>query len=109
MTSKGYVYDLTITAESDIDETLEYMEDDLMNPSAASDFMDALENKLDEICKNPRMGRIVENPFLKRDDVRRFLVDNYIVYYIIDEENSRVVILRVIYGKRDLNQILKDI
>lgn len=108
MGSEGYDYDLTEIAESDIDETLSYMEDDLSNPTAASDFMDALEDKIDEICKNPKTGRIVKNPYLKRDDVRRFLVDNYIAYYIIDEDNSKIVILRLVYGRRDLDKILKD-
>ena len=49
----------------------------------ASDFADELEKKIDEICKAPKTGRLVENEYLKRNDVRRILVGNYIVYYII--------------------------
>ncbi len=109
MVFEGYDYDFTEIAEADIDETLSYIEDDLANPDAAAAFADALEDKLVEICKNPKTGRPVENPFLKRDDVRRFLVDNYIAYYIIDDENARIVVLRVVYGKRDQDKILKDL
>jgi transposase len=43
-----------------------------------------LEKKLEEICKAPKAGRPVHNPYLKRDDVRRVLVKNYIAYYLID-------------------------
>ena len=109
MVFEKYDYDFTEIAEADIDETLSYIEEDLSNPDAASAFADALQDKLEEICKNPKAGRPVENPFLKRDDVRRFLVENYVAYYIIDDENSRIIILRVVYGKRDQNRILKDI
>ncbi|MCR5008772.1 MAG: type II toxin-antitoxin system RelE/ParE family toxin [Oribacterium sp.] len=109
MVFEKYDYDFTETAEADIDETLSYIEDDLSNPDAAAAFADSLEDKLDEICRNPKAGRPVENPFLKRDDVRRFLVENYIAYYIIDDEKARIVILRVVYGKRDQNRILKDL
>lgn len=109
MVFEKYDYDFTETAEADIDEIFSYIEDDLSNPDAAAALADSLEDKLDEICRNPKAGRPVENPFLKRDDVRRFLVENYIAYYIIDDEKARIVILRVVYGKRDQNRILKDL
>ena len=51
----------------------------------------------------------MENEHLKRNDVRRFLVDNYICYYIVDDEERNIVILRLVYGKRDQGKILKSI
>ena len=83
MAFERYDYDFTEIAEADLDEILSYIEEDLANPDAAALFADEFENKLEGICKNPKTGRSVENPFLKRDDVRRFLVDNYIAYYIM--------------------------
>ena len=68
-----------------------------------------LEEKLSDICKNPVSGRIVENEYLKRDDIRRFFVKNYIVYYVIDEDNSRVVVLRMVYGRRNQDEIIKEL
>ena len=109
MAPENYGYVLTEIAESDIDETIEYISGDLSNPDAASSFLDDLEQKIDEICKNPKTGRLVNNEYLKRNDVRRFLVGNYISYYIIDEETGNIVILRMVYGKRDQNEILNNI
>ncbi|WP_026507038.1 type II toxin-antitoxin system RelE/ParE family toxin [Butyrivibrio sp. MC2013] len=109
MASKRYYYELTEIAEADIDETLSYISNDLSNPDAAAAFLNAFEDKLEEICKSPKTGHIVENQFLNNYDVRRFLVDNYIAYYIIDDDNNRIVILRVAYGKRNQNKILKDL
>ena len=108
MAFKTYNYDFTEIAESDIDEAISYIQEELSNPEAAESFVDELEKELEDICKNPKNGRIVENEFLKRDDVRRFLVKNYIAYYLIDNENNRIVILRVVYGKRDQGQIVKN-
>ena len=68
-----------------------------------------LEEKLEEICKAPKTGRPVHNPYLKRDDVRRVLVKNYIAYYLIDEEEENIVVLRVVYSRRDQDKILKTI
>ena len=109
MASENYGYVLTEIAESDIDETIEYISGDLSNPDAASSFLDDLEQKIKEICANPKTGRLVNNEYLKRNDVRRFLVGNYISYYIIDEETRNIVILRIVYGKRDQDEILKDV
>ena len=109
MASKKYGYVLTEIAEADIDETFEYIATDLSNPDAASNFADELEKKIDEICKTPKTGRLVENEYLKRNDVRRFLIDNYICYYLIDDEAHNIVILRLVYGKRDQDKVLKKL
>lgn len=108
MASKKYDYVLTEVAEADIDEIFEYITVDLANPDAASDFADELEEKLDELSKTPKSGRLVENEFLKRDDIRRILVGNFIAYYIIDDEKKQIVVLRVVYSKRDQVKILKE-
>ena len=52
---------------------------------------------------------LTENKFLTRRDVRRILIKNYIAYYIIDDDKSCIVILRVVYGKRDQDYFMKDI
>ncbi|MBR4670108.1 MAG: type II toxin-antitoxin system RelE/ParE family toxin [Butyrivibrio sp.] len=85
MASKGYNYVLTRSAESDIDEAFSYISNILANSDAASDLADELEVQLAKICKRPKTGKKVENEFLRRNDVRRFLVKNYIAYYLIDE------------------------
>ena len=109
MASDRYNYVLTESAKADIDEAFDYIAGDLVNPDAASAFADELEEKLEEICKTPKAGRPVHNPYLKRDDVRRVLVKNYIAYYLIDEEEANIVVLRVVYSRRDQDKILKTI
>ena len=109
MAYKEYDYIFTDNAEADIDEVLSYIAEDLSNPDAAASFADALEDKFEEICKNPKTGRKVVNDYLKRDDIRRYLVKNHIVYYLIDEEKSEIVILRVVYGKRDQEKVVKGL
>jgi plasmid stabilization system protein ParE len=108
MASNGYDFVLTETAETDIDAAFKYISEILGNPDAASDLADDLEEQIDRICKRPLTGKLVENDYLRRSDVRRFLVDNYIAYYIIDEDNEIIVILRFVYGGRDQDKIVSD-
>jgi plasmid stabilization system protein ParE len=104
-----YNYVLTESAEADIDEAFDYIANELVNPDAASAFADELEEKLEEICKTPKAGRPVHNPYLKRDDIRRVLVKNYIAYYLINEEAAKIVVLRVVYNRRDQDKLLKSL
>ena len=109
MASDRYNYVLTESAETDIDEAFDYIANELVNSDAASAFADELEEKLEEICKTPKAGRPVHNPYLKRDDIRRVLVKNYIAYYLIDEKKENIVVLRVVYNRRDQDKVLKTI
>jgi plasmid stabilization system protein ParE len=108
MAFKEYDFELTEIAESDIDEAFEYIAEILDNPDAASDLVEELEIQISGICKKPESGRIVKNDFLRRNDIWRFLVKNYIAYYIIDDENEKIVILRFIYSGRNQDNIVKD-
>ena len=109
MASDRYTYVLTESAEADVDEAFNYIANELVNPDAASAFADELEEKLEEVCKTPKAGRPVHNPYLKRDDIRRILVKNYIAYYLIDEEAAKIVVLRVVYNRRDQDTLLKSL
>ena len=64
--------------------------------------------RLIKLCKRPETGKLVENEFLRRNDVWRFLVKNYIAYYLIDDENEKIVILRFVYSGRDQDKIVKE-
>ena len=108
MAFKEYDFELTETAESDIDATYEYIAETLENPDAASDLADELEIQIEKICKRPETGTLVENEFLRRNDVWRFLVKNYIAYYLIDDENETIVILRFVYSGRNQDKIVKE-
>lgn len=109
MVYEQYSYVLTEIAEEDMEEAFDYITQKLFNPEAAAAFADELEDKLDEICRKPKSGRLVHNPYLKRDDVRRVLVKNHIAYYLIDEEEAKVVVLRVVHNRRDQDIILKSV
>ena len=108
MAYKEYDFELTETAESDIDATYEYIAETLGNPDAASDLADELEIQIDKICKRPETGKLVENEFLRRNDVWRFLVKNYIAYYLIDDKIEKIVILRFVYSGRDQDKIVSE-
>ena len=101
----AYNYLFTANAEKDLDEIIYYIAKELDNPFAASEFFKNLEKLIAEIREFPKCGVLLENEYLSAKDIRKLPISNYILYYRFEETNERIVILRIIYGKRDPMQI----
>ena len=108
MASK-FGYRLTKRAESDLDGIVSYIAIELANPQAASDFVDKLKDNIDEARAFPESGSLVDNEFLQLDNLRKKLIGNYIMYYLLDVGENIIYILRIVYGKRNLDEILKKL
>ena len=90
-----FQYRFSKKAEADMDEILSYNSIELSNP--------------DSICAIPKIGRLVENEFLPDREVRKSLVGNYILYYLPDTREKIIYILRILYGRRSLDELVREI
>ena len=104
-----FQYRFSKKAEADLDEILSYISIDLSNPQDTSSFLEDLQTVIDSICAIPNMGRIVENEFLPDRKVRKSLVGNYILYYLPDTREKIIYILRILYGRRSLDELVREI
>ncbi|MBQ4515007.1 MAG: type II toxin-antitoxin system RelE/ParE family toxin [Anaerolineaceae bacterium] len=109
MGSEIYTYQIIADAENDIDEIVKHISVVLSNPEAAEKFLADLEQKLEQLCEMPKMGKIVENEFNKRKDFRRVIINNYDLYYFINDEDRIINVLRVVSARRDQHLILSSI
>ena len=64
-------------------------------------------SSIDAVCEFPESGMLVQNEYVKDIEVRRVLIDNYILYY--KQIGNMITVLRIIYAKRNLEEILKQI
>ncbi|HBE15351.1 MAG TPA: type II toxin-antitoxin system RelE/ParE family toxin [Ruminococcaceae bacterium] len=103
-----YNYSFTREAEKDFDEILHYMTDTLDNPSAASAFMEKMEKVISEIRHFPRCGSLVENELITLKDIRKMPISNYLLYYRLNEIDECIHILRIIYGRRNMDNVLNE-
>ena len=108
MTS-NYQYNFTKKAETDLDEILSYISIELSNPDAAASFLKDLQAVLASICSVPKIGRIVDNEFLPNREIRKSLVGNYVLYYLPDIKEKRIYVLRLLYGRRNLDELVREI
>ena len=108
MVSK-FGYRLTKRAESDLDGIVSYIAVFLANPQAASDFVDKLQDNIEEARAFLESGSLVHNEFLQLESVRKKLVGNYIMYYLPDMGEEIIYVLRIVYRKRNMDENLKKL
>ena len=107
--SSNYRYHFTKKAEADLGEILSYISVELSNPEAAASFLKDLLAVIASICSVPKIGSIVENEFLPDKEIRKSLVGNYVLYYLPDTEEKSIYILRILYGRRNLDELVREI
>ena len=56
----------------------------------------------------PRKHPIVEWEPWKSNDVHKMPVDHYVVYYIVNDQELSVSVIRIFYGGRDIERIVTD-
>lgn len=108
MASK-YQYRLTQKAIDDLDGIVSYIAVELANPAAATGFVDKLQSYIEETCLFPESGSIVINEFLPDLIVRKKIVNNYIMYYLLNSEEKLLIVLRIVYGRRSMDEILSQL
>ena len=104
-----YSYRFTEKAEQDFDEILRYISVDLANPIAAQNLGRKMFEKIDVVRAFPDSGAPIDNEFLSDKAIKKLLVDNYIIYYKAHYDEKIISIVRIVYGKRNLDEILKTI
>ena len=99
--SKPYSYELMPSALTDIDEIMEYISVQLCAKDAAMNLLNEIESSIILACENPYAASALKEPALARKGYRKLLVKNYIVFYIPDDEQKIIHVMRVMYTARD--------
>ena len=97
---KQYEVRITPFAENAMREISNYIAIDLMAPASALSLMQELQKNILSLSSLPhRIHRTPEEPWHSRG-VRRMVVKNFYIYFIISEELSTVQIMDVTYARR---------
>ena len=101
-------YDIHIThaADADLNSAVDYIDHILLNPQAAEDLLLEAENKILDLASFPEKNSLVTDPVLNAWGIRLVTVKNYLVFYVISEENKRIYIVRLLHSKQNWNAIL---
>ena len=94
-------------AKKDIDEIIYYISHNLRNIIASKKLRNLFVKSFDNILEFP-YGCYVYSLNSKLDkEYRSYKVKNFLIFYTINEKEKIVTIVRILYKKMDINNILK--
>ena len=105
-----YNVEILETAQNDIIEISLYIGEQLKNPTAAENLVDKIYDMAASLADFPH-SHILYYPIdkekrLKRE-YRKIPIDNYLLFYHVNEKTKSVIVSRVIYAKRNISAQFK--
>ena len=92
----------------DVNSSFNYIKDTLEAPMAAENLIKEILEKLNQIKENPNRRPLVQDKYLASLGYRLINVKNYMIFYIIGNDNKHIKIVRFLYNKRNWKNILKE-
>ena len=103
-----YYVNITDIAEEDIRATVNYISRELKAPVAANRLLDEIEKHEENLSISPNMYPNVPDEYLVSLGLKFAIIKNYLMFYLIDEKNNVVNVIRFLYNRRDWKNILID-
>lgn len=91
-------------AQLDMKQIFDYITVELCNPTAAIGLINDFEKAFSIVCKFPESCPYINNEYVKDKSLRKLVVNNYIAFYRIRDNEIQVV--RVLYGMRNYEALL---
>lgn len=96
-------------AKKDIDDIIYYISHNLKNRIASIELKDLFMNSLDKISEFPYGLPIYKPTGSLKNEYRSYKVKNFLMFYTVNEEEKVITIVRVLYQKMDINNILEQL
>jgi addiction module RelE/StbE family toxin len=93
-------------AAEDLDAIYGYIFNTLSATVAANDLFEHIEKATMRLTVFPFSGSYVLEEPLRAKGYRKVVVDNYLIFYLVDETQKQVVIMRVLFGASKYLDIL---
>ena len=102
MDGKHYKLSILPLFEDDLNEIVDYISVRLQNPIAAEDFVDAVENAIQDRLSCAEAFEPYHAAKERRYPYYRIQVKNYTIFYVVIGNTMEV--RRIVYSRRDLSK-----
>ena len=99
-------YNIEYSKESkqDLIGIKQYIKYNLQEPEIAQKLITKIRTQIDSLKYSPEIYAIIDEDIIKKLEIRKLIVDNYIVFYRI--KNDSIQIVRIMYGRRNWINLL---
>lgn len=103
-----YTIKISLQAANDLDDIYRYIAFHLQSPENAARQLARLKKMIQSLDTMPFRFRKYNSSTFNKTDIRIAVVNRYCIFYEPNEDTKEVVIVRVIYGTRNLPPLLEN-
>lgn len=104
----SYTVVMTDTAKQDLREITIWIAEQTKDIEVAKRFVNELRERCKKLDEFPSTGSFPRDHILKSAGFRFVTHKEYLVFYIIDEENKTVNVMAIFNAKKDYMRVLKN-
>ena len=108
MPNKQYSVEFTPIAMSDLEEIYIYIATQLYNERSASGIIDKIKDRIKQLETFPLSGAMVQDNVWPCKGYRMLVIEKYLVFYKVDEDEKLVIIVRVLCGLRNYPEVIES-
>ncbi len=105
---KKYIVEISETAKKDLENILKYLRYNLAGDIIADKYKLLFKQELKNLEDIAGSIPILSQELTGYNNIRKVNVRNYVIFYITDEENSKVFVLRIGHTFMNWEKYLKD-
>lgn len=106
--TENYKVGYSVDAVNDLREIYTYIANELLVPDTAVAQVSRIRKAIRSLDSMPARCALVEWEPWHSMKMHQLPVDNFIVYYQVDDEKLAVTVVRVFYGGRDIEEIMNS-
>lgn len=96
----------TKSAYAELDTIYIYIAQQLLEPEISANQVKRIISAIGNLDEMPHRNPLYPKEPWRGFGLRKLLIDNYIVFYITDDEKEEVIVMHIFYGGRDIANIL---
>lgn len=96
----------TKRANEDLQNIYRYIAEELKVPDTAQKLTIKIMDKIDTLNEMPKRNPLYNKEPWKSRGLRKLIIDNFIAFYLTNENQNQVIILAIMYGGRDIDKMI---
>lgn len=102
----SYNIQITQPAEEDLYEIGIYISKELLQYETAKKVISKIAKVINSLEDMPLRNALVADERLAYEGIRKIMMDNYIILYVVNEKDKIVTIVRILYNRREWISLL---
>ena len=107
--AKKYKVIVTPQAQQQLTAIKDYILLELKSPIAAKNTLSALKIAIESLDQMPNRIPLTDEEKWHEQGIHKMMVRNFIVYFIVDENEMTVYVFAIVFAHRDQNRMLEEI